>query len=190
MQPLLKCLVGVSLLGALNVVSAAPILLGTATMNGANESPGTGSPATGFAALFLDGNLLSVSLIFSGLTGGNAAAAHIHCCTAQGTNTGVTIPFGGFPAAAAGSYSSTFDLTSTSVYTAAFLTANGGTAASAQAALLAGIAAGRAYVNIHDATFPGGEIRGFVTPEPTSVLLLAPGLLGILWRRRKLARQA
>jgi hypothetical protein len=51
--------------------------------------------------------------------------------------------------------------------------------------------AGNAYSNIHNATFPGGEIRAnlVATPEPASVGLMATGLLGLagfgLKRRRQ-----
>ena len=64
----------------------------------------------------------------------------------------------------------TFDLTLTASYNAPFVTANGGTAAGAEAALLAGIAAGKAYFNIHTTVVPGGEIRTFLqafNPTPT-----------------------
>ena len=47
-------------------------------------------------------------------------------------------------------------------YNLAFVTAHGGTTASAAAALLAGLEAGQAYLNIHTTMFPGGEIRGFL----------------------------
>ena len=90
-------------------LNAGPIYV--ATLTGGSEVPPTGSPATGNALLTLNGNLLQVSVSFSGLTGGSASAAHIHCCTPPGTNTGVAIPFGGFPSATSGSYSNTFDLT-------------------------------------------------------------------------------
>jgi len=80
----------------------------------------------------------------------------------------------------------TFDLTLDGTYNTSFLAANGGTAASAEAALTADMLAGKTYINIHDATFPGGEIRGQlsktqnVTPEPGTILLLGTGLLGML----------
>jgi hypothetical protein len=157
-----------------------------ATLAGVNEVPPVISTATGSATLTLTGNLLQVTESFSGLIGGAAAAAHIHCCAPPGTNAGVAIPFVGFPSATSGTYSNTFDLTLTGTYLAAFLTGNGGTAASAEAALIAGLNSGNAYVNIHNATFPGGEIRGFVVavPETGSVMLLGLGLIAMMMRRQ------
>ena len=182
---------GLILLAPAMQLSAGPIY--TATLTGANEVPPTGSPATGNAVLTLNGNLLQVSVSYSGLIGGASSAAHIHCCTAPGTNTGVTVPFVNFPSAAAGTYSNTFDLTLPGTYLAAFLSANGGTAATAEAALLAGLNAGMAYVNIHNTQFPGGEIRGFVATAPTtgavavpetgSILLLGLGLIALAFVR-------
>jgi hypothetical protein len=48
------------------------------------------------------------------------------------------------------------------IWNPAFITAHGGTPASAETALLAGLAANEAYLNIHSNTHPGGEIRGFL----------------------------
>jgi len=84
-------------------------------------------------------------------------------------------------------YSNLFDLTLDGTYTAAFLTGSGGTAAGAEATLIAGLNAGMAYVNIHDAQFPGGKIRGFAhleTPEPSSMFFGAIGLLGFVLLKR------
>jgi hypothetical protein len=90
-----------------------------------------------------------------------------------------------------------FDLTQASTYSAAFVTANGGTTTSARNALLAAMnnspphptLPSRAYFNIHSSTFGGGEIRGFLVlvPEPATVGMAGTMLMGLaaLTRRRR-----
>ena len=156
---------------------------------GSNEVPANVSTATGSGIAIVSGDALTIHETWTGLIGGPAAAAHIHCCTTPGTNTGVAIPFVGFPTATSGTYDHVFDLLDAATYTSAFLSGlGGGTAAGAEAALLAGLQAGQAYMNIHDAVFPGGEIRGFLTgvPEPASWALMIAGfgLVGAVLRRR------
>ena len=62
-----------------------------------------------------------------------------------------------------GTYDHTFNMADASSYNPAFVSAQGGVA-NAAAALLAGLQAGRAYMNIHTQRFGGGEVRGFLAP--------------------------
>jgi hypothetical protein len=135
---------------------------------------------------------MHIHLTFSGLTG-TTTASHIHAATAlPGTGTAgvaTTTPyFTGFPiGVTSGTFDTTLDLTQTSSYNPAYITANGGTTAGAEAALAAALADDEAYFNIHTTTFGGGEIRGFLVlvPEPSSIALLGCGVLAFACRRRR-----
>jgi hypothetical protein len=187
---LISCVVLALLLAAPSPARATTIYV--ATLTGANEVGPTGSPATGFSTVTLNGNTLTVDETFSGLVGGSASAAHIHCCVPAGVTAGVAVPFVGFPAATSGTYSHSFDLTLDATYNPAFETAHGATAASAEAALIAGLDAGLAYANIHDAQFPGGEIRGQLerVPGPPTAELLLLGLMTLVAVVRRRAKPA
>ena len=135
-------------------------------LSGANEVPPVITPGAGFGLVFLDpdAHTLQVNAIFGGLNS-PTTVAHIHCCQPLGTNARVattTPTFPGFPAGVtAGFYvSPVFDLTAASSYNPAFITANGGTVATAEAALIAGMLGGLSYLNIHTKGNPSGEIRG------------------------------
>lgn len=172
---------------------AAPITY-TAILSGPAESPPNASPGTGFATVILDSvaHTLKIDANFSGLTG-TTTAAHIHCCTATpGVATaGVatqTPSFVGFPlGVTAGVFANTYDTTLAASFSATFVTNNGGTPASAETALFNGIAAGKAYLNIHTSQFGGGEIRGFLqpVPEPATLGLVALGIGAVAARRRR-----
>jgi hypothetical protein len=142
-----------------------------ATLTGPAESPPNASPGVGSAQVDIDpvAHTMRVQASFVGLIG-NVSASHIHGPTAvAGTGTaGVmtqTPTFAGFPSGVtAGAYDNTFNTLALTSYNPTFVTNNGGTAASAETAMFAAIAAGKAYFNIHTNVFPGGEIRGFLLP--------------------------
>ena len=187
----------------LNIATVAALVLGQAAyagtityvadLLGTSEVPPNASPGTGEATVIIDtlAQTMEVQVQFSGLLG-TTTASHIHCCTAipDTGNAGVatTLPyFAGFPiGVTSGTYDHTLDLTLSSSYNPAFVT---GSVANAEAALLAGIAAGDSYLNIHSTVFSGGEIRGYLAevPEPATFLMAGVALAGIAILRRKRA---
>lgn len=186
-------------LAALVCLVVAPLahaqtVLYSVVLSGPAEAPPNASTGTGSALVTLDYDLATLKLetSFSGLLG-TVTAAHLHGPTAiAGSGTAgvmtMTPTFTGFPlGVSTGTYSQTFDLNLASSYNAAFITANGGTVATALTALTNAFQDGKAYLNIHTTSFPGGEIRGFATPvpEPSALLLgAAAGSLLTLRRRR------
>ncbi|UKJ09219.1 CHRD domain-containing protein [Solitalea lacus] len=111
-------------------------------LNAQSEVPPVISVATGSLSGTYDGdiNLLTYSITWSNLTGA-ASAMHFHGPAAPGVSASPTLTIQGFPAAAAGSYSSQATLTEDQ-----------------ERQLLDG----NWYLNIHTPTNPNGEIRGQV----------------------------
>jgi CHRD domain/PEP-CTERM motif len=186
-----------SVLMSCSLISArATVSVFDAFLSGPNESPANASPGTGLALVDYDNvaNTLQVQVLFAGLLG-TTTASHIHATTPSPfTGTAIvatTSPtFAGFPlGVTSGSYSNTLDLSLPSSYFSGFITANGGTVASAEAALLAAMFANESYLNIHTTVVPSGEIRGFLVlvPEPSTLALAGLGCVGMaarVWRRR------
>lgn len=174
---------------AASALALAPATQGAdiyrAVASGPSVSPPNRSPGESIATLEVDGSLLRADVPFRDLLAGTTVA-HIHCCTTEAF-TGVAPPaisLTDFPMmVTAGDYTHTFDLSDATVWDPAFLSQFGGTPSSAGAALLAGMNANQAYLNIHTTEYPNGEIRGFVVsapiPEPATWGMLGVGLAGL-----------
>ncbi len=152
----------------------------------------TGATGSGRAVFNYDTVTHDLRIIVDWLgTSGTSSQAHIHCCTAAAATgtagvavTPVTLP--GFPLGVnAGHYDALIDLDLQSSFTNGFLgIATGAIATAAQIdaardRLLTAFQSRTSYLNIHTSTFGGGEIRGFVVPEPASWALTLAGLLAV-----------
>lgn len=110
--------------------------------SGANERPNpVNTTATGniSGTYNEDNNQLQYTITWNGLAGGNPTAMHFHAPALPSQAVGVALPITGFTAAASGSYSNTVTIHDT-----------------LETHLLNGLV----YYNIHNATYPGGEVRG------------------------------
>ncbi len=123
-----------------------------ALLNGPNERPTPNtSTGTGAAALTVSGTTVSYTVAYQGITG-PPIGLHIHSPGGVNVVAAVSVDL------------LTTPLTATSgVLTGSFTAANIRTAGVPLDSLLTLLRNGNAYVNIHSATFPGGEIRGQVS---------------------------
>jgi hypothetical protein len=138
-----------------------------ATLNGANESPSNGSPATGSAVLTVNSDrTISWTMDLQGIR--NMTMSHIHGPAAPGTNAPVRADLFIPPTTIAGPISGR-------AATGTFGEAN--VVGISYDSLLVLIRNGNAYVNIHTndgvapantgpGDFPPGEIRGQIVPAP------------------------
>lgn len=109
-----------------------------ATLSSAAEVPANASPGAGTLEASFDkaSSVLKWRVMYTGLTGA-ATMAHFHGPALPGANAGVVVPFPSAASPAEGS-------------------------ATLTPAQVADLMAGKWYVNVHTAQFPGGEIRGQV----------------------------
>src|SRR6266704_2246683 len=111
----------------LTFIASGPVESGLSALN--ENPPHPSSSGTGTALVTWDTvtNVMTVNVVFSGLSAPNTAA-HIHCCVAAPGNAGVattTPTFTGFPlGVTSGSYNQTFNTLAASTWNPAFITAN------------------------------------------------------------------
>jgi hypothetical protein len=176
---------------AVGTASAAPMTF-SGILAGPNEEPPNASPGTGYTLVTIDpvAHTLAVFVNYADMIGPTVSASHIHVINGPGDldtsdtlgPVATTTPkFPGFPTTTSGVYSQVFSTLDAATFRAGFITAAGGIP-EAEQALFAGIVEGRAYLNIHSSTYPGGEIRDFLepVPEPATVGLGAAGLLLVM----------
>ena len=146
-----------------------------ANLDGAQDGGGL-RQGTGSVNMTLTGTSLSFTGTYSGLTV-PSTAGHIHGPGAPGVSVGVIYPLDTLGiislGATSGTYSGSVTLAAIGAYTLP--------------QQLTDLNNGLWYLNIHDNSFPLGEIRGQIlpVPEPSTLALLGLGGIGVLlWRRR------
>lgn len=170
------------LAGAAVLVTVLPVkadVISTATLtpgaDGATNSNGSGSVTLDYSPTADD---FTYTLSWTNLTG-DATMAHIHL-GAPGVSGPIIVPFFMTPMPGTDTIMGTL--------TEADVTGMGGISTIAQVEMA--IENGDAYVNVHTAQYPAGEVRGQLSavPEPaTAGLLLGSliaGIFGIARRRR------
>ncbi len=125
------------------------------TMTGPNERPTPNtSAATGTATYVLTGNLLTYTVTVSGLTA-PASGSHIHI-GASSVAGPIIVPYTVSATQNGVVTSGTIDLTYPIVSGSSSITGD---------SLKVLLENGNAYTNVHDSSFPGGEIRGQIVKQ-------------------------
>jgi hypothetical protein len=151
----------------------------SASLSGLQEVPPNGSPGTGTLNGTLTGGpgawTFSYSGSFSNLVStvnAQPSGGHLHLAP-PGVNGPVVHGLVNLDTGVmAGSFSGTWT-----------------TATGLSDTMVGDLMAGNIYINIHTASFPGGEIRGQLVPEPSTIGLFAAGGAALLlaWRRKRSA---
>ncbi len=131
------------MIGVTHTASADTYMYGC-VLDGAQVTTPTGSPAIGGGQFVIDtdANTVQYRIAFTGLAAAETGA-HIHGPASPGTNGAVLHPFSvGNPKTGTWNYAEAEE---------------------------GDILAGKTYVNIHSAAFPGGEVRGQITPLNASL---------------------
>lgn len=185
--PTMIALVLALLLGSSTSANAEPTRY-TAILNGESVEPPNPSTGTAEAVIIIDPVAHTMYVYVNFALMGITLQAHLHAPTVTPL-TGVAAPATTTPtlpefpfALSFDAYEKTLDMTQESNYSPEFLAANGGTAASAEAALFAAIAEGRAYVDIHTDVYADGEVRGFITQNNTPTETMTWGKVKALYR--------
>jgi hypothetical protein len=205
MRKKLVSFAALSALLALPLAANAQIYQFNATLNAANEVPTTASTATGVATLQYDthntASLLDDTYSFSeavfGLTG-PATGYHIHASASPTETAPVRINFASTPGYLVLVSGNNLLVGAANLPAPVVIPATPATGTNAgypAMSFLSVLQSGLAYVNVHTATYPGGEVRGQLLPvspipEPaTSMMLLAgAGIVGLVARRRRTPR--
>ncbi len=125
------------------------------TMTGPNERPTPNtSAATGTATYVLTGNLLAYTVTVSGLTA-PASGSHIHI-GASSVAGPIIVPYTVSATQNGVVTSGTIDLTYPVVSGSSSITGD---------SLKVLLENGNAYTNVHNSSFPGGEIRGQIVKQ-------------------------
>lgn len=161
-----------------------------AQLLGANENPPTGSVSTGLASLFYDTATDTYDFTLSAfdLTG-PMTVAHIHAQATPAENAGPRVGLDDAPFFVFNPGGGILMIGGNDVAAPAGMIPS--TNGHPEATFLSVLRSGLAYVNVHTAEFPGGEIRGQLVevsaiPEPGAwaMLLGGLGILGMAIRRK------